>query len=240
MLAAAVCRQHTDQRFPTEMMCLGSIRGEQPIKTMQRFIPQVKLLQVRAKWATAWSGKDTHSSRSVLATLLSTAMHMLYGQVKVKRWSCGGRVGTVDVGEQGVDSRLPLHLPCPRTIVHHHVYLQREWDADSCWQKLSWPKGGRDRKRGGPKMALNEWKSSLPILTIKLKRQQAQTRESECDRFVEFSMAETGSNQTGTYPSAWLQNKIYMYGAGDIPREWMTVCWYRGTFHFLNQLQNKC
>lgn len=42
LLDAAVCRQHTDQRCPTELMCLRSIRGEQPIKLLLRFTQQLK------------------------------------------------------------------------------------------------------------------------------------------------------------------------------------------------------
>lgn len=103
-------------------------------------------------------------------------------------------------------------------------------------------KGGeRQKERRPPKMAVNERKSSLPILIVKLKRQQAQTHESECDMFVEFSMAGTGSNQsrclTFTVARDW-QNKIY--GAGNVTRERTRVCWCRSLILFLNQLQNNC
>lgn len=52
------------------------------------------------------------------------------------------------------------------------------------------------RARRGLKMALNVWKSTLPIPAVKLKRQQAQTHESARDVIVQFSVAGTGSNQT--------------------------------------------
>lgn len=147
-----------------------------------------KLWLYKQRWQTA--AKMKQSSVPVLPSLLSTAMRMLYRTLKVRFWNWWQNRDFFYAGEQGVDSRLPVRLPYPHSVVHHHIYWQNPW-----WQRATSQKGGPDKKRGGPWMALNVWKSSLPILAIKLKRQQAQTHESECDRIVEFSVVGTGSNQ---------------------------------------------
>lgn len=73
-------------------------------------------------------------------------------------------------------------------------------------------------------MALNVWKSTLPIPAIKLKRQRAQTHNSEGDMIVELSIAGTGSNQTNTLTVSvdgdW---NTMSYGAGNVLEGLMAV-----------------
>lgn len=155
--------------------------------------------QVKAKGALGLRAQ-VKTQQHTVRSLLSIAMQMLYRKLKVRHWNCGGRVRIVDGGERGVDSRLPLHLPCPHSAVHQHI----SW-WNSSWQKGTSQKGGETKKEkktnkkkrtGGPRMALNVWKSTLPIPAIKPKQHEAQTHESERDRIVEFSMVDSASDQT--------------------------------------------
>lgn len=153
------------------------------------------VIYCKTKWhgekSGLWGCVSQQRHTTVLPLLQFTTKHVMYRKVKVRDWIWGRRVGIVDGGEQGVDNRLSLHLPCPNSVVHHRMHW---WNT--CWQKETSQKGGSEKKRRSHRMALDLWKNTLPILAIKLKRGQTQTHESDRDRIVEFRTGRTGSGQT--------------------------------------------
>lgn len=123
---AAVCQQRRGQWCPAAMLCLRSIRGEQPIKVLLRFTQQLKLNRMSelsglfGAHVQAWRGAAACRFQHPIAFTQPRACFT--GKKKVRHRNCGGRAGTVDGGERGVDSRLPLHLPCPHPVMHHCVH----------------------------------------------------------------------------------------------------------------------
>lgn len=201
LLDATVWWQHTGQRCPTEAMFVRSIRGEQPIKVLLRFTQQLKpnrrsqpsgLLECMYKH---WLAQQ-HTCFSI-PSFHSHALQARKGQTlrlwrqSRDRWWWRASFRQQDTSTSSLSS--PYLLASP-------LYIGKESGLliHAGTNGLGKREGETERKRGGPKMALNVWKSTLPILAVKLKRQQAQTHESECDRIVEFRMAGTGSNQTNT------------------------------------------
>lgn len=193
---AAACRQHTGQRGPTDVMCVRSIMGERPIKVLLRFTQQLN-----RRSESSGLLECMYKYRHTAAYLFQPALHILAcvlrkGQA-LKRWRQSRDIWwwRARCGQQ-VTFSSPFSSPSRASPC---ISVKRA----GCWFMLAEMdrakrKREKNRKIGAPKMALNVWKSTLPILAVKLKRQPAQTHESECDRIVEFSMAGTGSNQTNT------------------------------------------
>ena len=77
--------------------------------------------QVKARGALGLRAQ-VKTQQHTVRSLLSITMQMLYRKLKVRHWNCGGRVRIGDGRERGVDSRLPLHLPCPHSAVHQRIF----------------------------------------------------------------------------------------------------------------------
>lgn len=200
--------QHA-QHCPAALMCVCSIRAERPCEILLRFTQQLKPnrrpeRKKQAFWSD-WTSTDirkrtfkntsktNHTQQRSLFTQYCTCF------TGEKRWNTY-TVGIVDGREQRCRQQVTSSSPSssPR---HASQCISGKASGMLIHAGRNGPsqkRRERQKKKGGLKMALNVWKSTLPIPAIKLERQQAQSHESECDRIVQFSMPDTGFNQTST------------------------------------------